>query len=675
MNKTLSIGLFRVELRVAPDGAFAGIGGVSYGGTALRSGALPWTVRASSGAFEFRSFRLEAVDSAPNGGATIRFAARGEWQPRSETQDAMGESRTHTRRLHAPEAHFLWSFRPASRTVEGERFDGLAMRLEVRSPRAPVHTVLEDTTWEIGGSAAGATLIAQDVSTMLLEQPVARRSAFSTIERFHADGWGGCYPMDMLPRAAGSAFFDFQWKGELALALFAPKPGLTRARLEKYADEDVIHYLDRPFVARAARAVFPERLLLVRRAPRPMARHEARNLWLDCFTTFRAELCGNYGFRPEEPCPMVHAMLWDAELKRLGRDWTKPLRVAMPTFARLGFREVFTHGVWESVTSDPAPKRPGNICCPYRYRYAAKFGGVPAMRATARAAASAGITLYQWFSHQLSRDAPIWKEHPDWVMHRPTGEPWNAGYDELWAGRVNGPYGDWLEKQFLAVREQAGIGGAFWDSFQNLALTCIDWPSDDRAPQAERVFRMMAALQRAGYRHRTEVVTPFGVSQVAMFGFHKDKFRRRLWDDVVRTDAAFALIDTSPGFFGDRNVFNREEISPETYFWLAGHRVLPGMQARPWEPDPFMPGLGLAEEYGRVNRLYNAAQPRMRRLRLVRGGAATLWLDADGRPSVIWCFRAAPAPCREPLFDLETGSPAPRRLVANRVYVTKYSEQ
>ncbi|MGI5869920.1 MAG: hypothetical protein ACOX9C_10820 [Kiritimatiellia bacterium] len=672
MEKHIRLGLFTLELSTSSDGVFAGIGSVHYDGVALRSNTLPWIFHMSSGAFSFRSFQLVDVATSSES-AVIRFTSHGEWRPWSDEDDAMDEARFLTRRVKAPVAEFIWTFRPVTRQVFEAVFDGLAMQLEIRSPDAPVHDVIEDTTWEIGGAAAGATLIQQDVSTIQLEQRVLARSAFSTIERFNFDGWGGCYPMDMLPRAAGSAFFDFQAKENLALALFAPRPGLTRSRVEKFADENLIHYTDRPFIPRAAHAVFPERLLLVHRAARRFVRHEMRNLWLDCFATFREELLSHHGFQPETPRPNVHAMLWDEELKRLGARWTLPLRRVFADYAKLGFTEVFTHGVWDSVTSDPAPLRPGNICCPYAYVFSPKFGGAAGMRATERAAAKAGITLYQWFSFQLSRDAPIWKQHPDWILRKPNGEPWNANYDELWAGRMNGPYGDWIETQILEIQEATGIHGIFWDSYQNLGVTCIDWPSADRSPQAERIFRLQAELQRRGFRQRTEVVTPFGVSQVAMFGFSTDSFRRRLWDDVVRGDSAYVLLDTAPAFFCDQSPFTRDRISPKVYFWLAGHRVLPGLQGRPWEPGSHLPGGDLAEAYARVNRLYNRALSHMKRLRLVRGGAYTQWLDADGAPSVVWCFRAAPAPRAPSLVDLESGEPVPKRLVPGRVYVTSSS--
>lgn len=668
-NEILSVGPFRLSLAVAHDGAFLGIGAVEHAGLPLRSAAVPWCFLASSGPFAFRRFRLLGVRPLAGGGATVRFESLGEWEPRSEETDAMDEPRVRARRLRAPRAVFEWTFRPVRERVFENEWDGLSMRLAVRSPDAPLHTVLEAATWEIGGSAAGATLIQQDVSTIGLEQPVRRGSAFSTIEKFHTPGWGGAFPMDMLPRGAGSAFFDFQWKGDAALAIFAPDPGLTRARIDKHADEDVVHYLDRPFVPRAARAVFPERVLYVRRAPRPLARHEARNLWLDCFERFRERLLAPWGLHHEEPLPMVHAMLWDKELKRHGTKWSLPLRKAFATYARLGFRETFTHGVWESVTSDPAPKRPGNICCPYAYRFAKAFGGPEGMRETAAAAARAGIRLYQWFSFQLSRDAPVWKKHPDWILRKPSGEPWNANYDELWAGRLNGPYGDWIEKQIAAVRRDTGIDGCFWDSYQNLGFTCIDWPSEDRAPQTARILRLQARMQKAGWRQRSEIVTPYGVSQVAMFGFENDMFRRRHWDDVEKSDAAFALLDTSPAFFSESDPFTADRVSPARYFWLAAHRAIPGMQARPWSPRTRIPGGRLAKDYARVNRLYNAALPRMRRLRCVRGGACALWLDESGAPSAVWCFRPCRAPVRASLVDLETGDPAPARLEPQRVYV------
>lgn len=135
------------------------------------------------------------------------------------------------------------------------------------------------------------------------------------------------------------------------------------------------------------------------------------------------------------------------------------------------------------------------------------------------------------------------------------------------------------------------------------------------------------------------MVTVFGVSQVAMFGFEGDRLRRRLWRDTVRDDAAFALLDTSPCFMsGGARLFSNERLSPSQYFWLLGHRVVPPASARPWSPGEFLPGGELAEEYARVNRLYTAALPRMHRLRLVKGGTHALWLDKKNAPAVAWVF-------------------------------------
>ena len=142
----------------------------------------------------------------------------------------MGDARVKARRVRQPVAEFRWTFRRITERVWENDFEGLAMRLEIDSPGHPLHWVIEDTTWEIGGEADGATLIQQDVSTIDLEQADRKDNAFSTIEKFFTDGWGGAYPMDMLPRAAGAAICDFQVKGNTALCLFAEKPGLTRAR-------------------------------------------------------------------------------------------------------------------------------------------------------------------------------------------------------------------------------------------------------------------------------------------------------------------------------------------------------------------------------------------------------------------------------------------------------------
>ncbi|NLB70054.1 MAG: hypothetical protein GX804_10330, partial [Lentisphaerae bacterium] len=529
---TVKLGKLSVDL-VEKEEQFLGIGYVKYGRKSLRSNILPWTFYTESEAgFRFDIFTSLKVNQRRDGSVVLTFKSTGSRLPRIQEADAMGDSRIRTRRLKAPTAYFRWTLRPITENIGENEWSGMAMQLEIKSPDHPLHWVIEDATWEIGGSAASTTLIQQDVSTIDLEQKVKADSEFSTIEKFFTDGWGGSYPMDMLPRAAGAAICDFQTKEKWAICLFFEKPGLTRSRIDKHANENVIHYTDRPFVAASTHVVFPERKLLVYQHKAVLKKHEWRNLWLDCFTEVRERLCSNYGFTPEIPLPIIHSHLWDKELKQHGPSWIKPLENALPVYADLGYRHVFTHGVWNSVTSDDSPGIIGNICCPYDYAYAEKFGGKKIMRRLNDAAKKAGLRIAQWFSFQLSQNAPIWKEHPEWLVHQANGSPWNASYRELWAGKMTTEYADWIEQQILAVKEDTGIDGIFWDSYQNLGVTCIDWASPDKTPQAEAIWRLQALLQKEGFFQTCEVVTPFGVSQVALFGFDDDKFRRRLWSDT-----------------------------------------------------------------------------------------------------------------------------------------------
>lgn len=182
---------------------------------------------------------------------------------------------------------------------------------------------------------------------------------------------------------------------------------------------------------------------------------------------------------------------------------------------------------------------------------------------------------------------------------------------------------------------------------------------------------MQAELQRRGFKQRVEVVTIFGVSQVALFGFKNNKFRRRLWDDFVNGDQAFALIDNSPAFFvRDESLLGPDRLSPERYFWMVAHRSVPGIEADPWgvkKGATRLPGGDQAEAYARVNHLYNRLVPRMHRLRLQEGGTHVVWHDADGQSSVIWAFAEAPAPAGA-WIDAESGRPAGGTLRGGCVY-------
>ncbi len=579
---------FELRFAMGRDDSFLGIGLVQFDGTPLRTDRLPWSFYTESetkeGGWRFETFRLQNVrqDAAE---ALIVFTSEGQWLPRIQAADAMGDARIKTRRLQVPTATFRWRFRPIMEKFWDKEWTGLAMQLEVDSPGAPLHWIIEDATWEIGGEAEGCVLIQQDVSMIDLEQKVEKKSAFSTIERFYTDtedAWGGNYPMDMLPRAAGAAICDFQAKDDLALCIYAPAPSLTRARLEKFADEPVIHYTDRAFVPLTEKAIFPERHLLVCRHTDPLLSHERRNLWLDCFTSVRKKICDRYGFTPEIPRPALHSHLWDDHLKILGKTWTFALKKAFPQLEVLGFQQIISHGVWESITSDPAPTLRGNICCPYNFRFAEAFGGASGMKDLVTTARAHGFDFFQWFSFHISRASPIWKEHPDWLLREANGDPWDGNYGDIWSGRMRSDYGRWFEDQVFEAGRETGLSGIFWDSYQNLGVTCVDWRAPDKAPQAEEIFAMQSRLQRQGFKQQSEIVTIFGVSRVGTYGFENDRFRRRLWDDTVRNDDIFAMIDTSPAFFTKGYPFVREKCSPEVYFWMAGHRVVPAMGFFPW---------------------------------------------------------------------------------------------
>ena len=665
---------FAFELQIEA-GCFLGLGNVSFRGTPLRSARLPWTIYTESegtdAGVRFEIFSLSEVRKEAGGGVSIVLRSKGRWMPRAQEADAMGEARIKTRRVDTPEAVFTWSFRPVVEKIYENEWHGLAMKIGYECADAPIHWLMEVATWEIGGEAAGATLIQQDVSTIQLEQETTVDGAYSTIEKFFTDGWGGSYPMDMMPRAAGAGICDFQSKGDLALCLFAENPKMTRVRIDKFAGENVIHHLDRAYFGLGTKVQSPERKLIVFQAPQPLKRHERRNLWLDCFMEVRRRILGQYGFKLEIPEPCSGGHLWDKDLKERMDKWLDPLERDMPEYARLGYKQAFIHGVWDSITSDPSPEIPGNICCPYTFTFAEIFGGPKRMKKLNDAAEKNGLRLMQWFSFHLSRCAPIWKKHPDWVLKEANGDPWDGNYGSLWSGRVRSGFGDWFKNQILDVNTDTGIAGIFWDSYQNLGVTCIDWGSPDKAPQADEIFRMQAELQRKGFKQRVEVVTIFGVSQVATFGFDSDKFRRRLWDDFVKGDQAFALIDNSPAFFsGKKSHVGPDRLSPEKYFWMVAHRSVPGISADPWElggAKARYPGGDQAEAYARVNHLYNRLVPRMDRLRLQENGTHVIWHDAEGNPSVIWTFKDVPAPVGQPV-DAETGKSAGATLKGGCVY-------
>jgi len=662
-----------ITLEARCDGKhFLGLGRVAFRGTDLRCPDLPWTVHFESES-GFKFDRFELVDLQQSGSdAVIVLSSEGTWMPRLQEADAMGDSRIRTRRLRAPVATVRWCFRPITEQVWENEWTGLAMRIEVNCPGHPIHWVLEDTTWEIGGAADGCTLIQQDMTSIDMEQVVTEDNTFSTRERFFtpedetpealaADSLPGSFPMDMMPRGGGSSMLDFQAKGDVALALFSEKPGLTRARIEKFRSENVIHYTDRAFFEMTEHAVAPERKLLVYRHPQPLKRHEWRNLWLDAFTEVRRRVHANYDFELEIPRPTAWCFMWNFDFEVYMADWVDPLIEALPEYKRLGYADLFTHGAFEGTSNDfSIPGR--NVCLNYDYKYCEEFGGPAAMKRLFDAAHEQGMRTWQWFGFYLDTRSPLAKEHPEWRLHAANGNI--AGC----ACNMRSGFRDHMLDCLRTIREETGLDGAFWDSYQNTGVTRLDWGHDGKAPHAEEIWRFQAELQKLGVHQRCESATIFGISTIGIYGFKDDPnawhIRRRWWNTTVENDDVFAWLDTAPAFFTGGNFTDGTFFGPKDYFWLLGHRAVPTLSAFPWGPThkdkpvpsggPSLPGGERAEEIGQINRLYNAALPHMHRLRVTEGGRYSLWLDENNQPSVIWAFQDAEMEYTGSVTDLAT---------------------
>ncbi|MEX0653442.1 MAG: hypothetical protein WD534_06255 [Phycisphaeraceae bacterium] len=672
-------GGFEFDLLLDAD-RFHGIGEVRAGETPLRSDRAPWTLQtAADHGWQFVQWRLRDIRQVA-GGFDLTLTSRAEWDPVTQVVDALGERRIHAPRLDAPEAELTWAFRPWQEMIGDETFAGFTHQIHLATPNAPVHWLLERATWELGGSAADCTLIQQDLSLNGMEQPVQISSAFTTAEGFVGGEWAGSYPMDMLPRGGGSCICDFQSKAGTTICIFTERPGLTRSRIDKHAGEDVVHYLEHTFFERGEQRTLPLRTFAIYQQHATLARHERRNLWLDCFSHVRQRMHEAYGFQLERPQPSVHAHLWDRELQALGKEWHRPLCEALPALAAHGFKALFTFIPYMSPADDEA-SRSGNICCPYDITLSERFGGATTARELTAAAAAAGMDVFQWIGFHLSAKSEIWRQHPDWVLRQASGRPWDGGYGSLWAGDLGAGFAEHLTERIKQLQDQTGLAGLFWDSYQNLGLTGVPWQTPERQPQADPIWRLQTAMQQRGLRQRIECLGIFGVSQISLFGFDDSTTRRRLWQDVVDNDWAFAFMDTSPGFFTEGTCFSPQRVTPEHYFWLAAHRCLPIVSANPWgESSPH--GLLMSGDeaaYARTNHLYATCETTMSRLRLLPDGAAVLWLDATGRPACVWAFAETqldiPAQGRCVESGDVVGGSAGMKVKAGRVYMLQDATQ
>jgi hypothetical protein len=177
------------------------------------------------------------------------------------------------------------------------------------------------------------------------------------------------------------------------------------------------------------------------------------------------------------------------------------------------------------------------ICCVRVHEIDPLWGGPGALRALVDAAHRHGMSVQLWWATHLSRRAPIFAEHPEFMVGSRDGQPGcgGIGHHVLIPMDLNNPECfAWELGKLKAVYEATGIDGFFHDSYGNYTFLPVNYRDEERRCQQEAYGRLVAELQKLGMKTFTvEGLGPWGVGHFGMQLLATESGRRGRYQNAL----------------------------------------------------------------------------------------------------------------------------------------------
>ncbi len=347
------------------------------------------------------------------------------------------------------------AFSPAEITCAGTRFVGFRARLATAAG-----PIVETASWEPGGSTRGL-------------------SYFDGYRGWHEPpGWARADAVPetnqkLCPSLLHGTGFQFLQGPAGALAAFHASPGdrlVSRSRGEALE-------METSWTGPGTPSAIERTVLLAEGGSRI-------NLWTRAFEVAHAEIRRALSL----PEPAHEAVCW----------W--------PTFARASFRAVaercaasteadgFTAVLLDNVFDNVEFHGGGKNLNTWSYELCEGYGGAEGLQALVETCRRRGLAVHGWVpTGHVSRDAPMWTEHPDWLLRGEGGEPWNSPSGGF-AGDLESGFRDHFLDRVGGLVRRFGLGGLWFDTHLPYAGQPL------HAPRSARVAETYAALARAGAR-------------------------------------------------------------------------------------------------------------------------------------------------------------------------------
>ncbi|MHB9026528.1 MAG: hypothetical protein ACYC7E_20525 [Armatimonadota bacterium] len=660
----VQVGDVTIELLVE-NGLLRGLGSIRAQDETLRSAAAPMRpdIQTPDGV-RYTDFRLDEVRVEGEETVLVTTALG--------TAGLFGEYRDEYDNViawpHVPQeekALVEWRFTPETLSLNGVAYTGFSYALRFSAER-PIHKATWIATWELGGSAAGNTLLYQGQ----VNPPVytcAKDTSFTTAcwRKLGEIGKPEDYSFQFCSRYSPHQCFDFQYGPQGSLFAYWPDIVDVHSLVQKNPGEDVVFILDKCLVPLGTDVRFPRKCVLWAPAPAEgPAEHLMHDRWLAAYQHAQRCILNAYDvptpyLLPEAGSHYRTGLDAQGKLTMLIKDKPYPPEQALdawakefPALAALGIRRIMPEPIVETdisengyaykiMTGIHGDLVTSSVCNVWRYRAAEFWGGWAAWERYYQAGKDAGLEVGHWIGMHLSPLAPILQEHPEYACRDINTRPHGGGYMiNLCSGLNFNSAGDWLLEQF-AEWKRHGLDYLFFDSFGNMGTLGVDYSAKMQG-NAAGVVRFMGELGKLGIRAFS--LEGIGPCAVGRFGMSDNMTENRAAPGAVAGQNDWSwwvghedlLVDTTPCAQPHPNR-TPDELHEQCFRALANRSLLifSGVDdGLPW-PD------GL-RRWSYFYQTYNTLQPLMVKRHLLPDRRGVRWTSPAGE--ALFAYRAFPHP-------------------------------
>jgi len=665
-TRTLRLpGEVTIELLLDGDN-FKGFGVITVQGVPLRAATVPLraAIQTPEGV-NYRSFRLEQVVEKEDEARLVTTAIGvpevfGEYRDEYDLQ--MARPRVQP---ESYEDRVEWLFRPESLTLDGVHYRGFSYAVRFASDSRSIHQITVQATWELGGMATGNTLLYQGQ----VNPPVhrcARESRFTTacLRQLSLIDSPMGYSFQFTSRYSPNQCCDFQHGPAGCLLGFWPEFLDVHSLVQKNPDEEVVWVLDKYLFPLSSEVALPRKCILFSPAPAEgLPDHVARNQWQRALEHAQDVVRSAYGIPRTRTLPEgggSYGCKLDKAgklLMRIGGEDVPPEKALyawadqLPAMAECGIKRAAPEVIAETDVSEAGYRYKlqtglhgdlmvSSVCQVWRYRPARFWGGWEAWRHYYNKAKESGLEVGHWIGMHLSPNAPVLKEHPEYLCRHVNTRPHSGGYAiNISCGLNWNNAWPWMLEQFREWKEEGGLDYVFFDSIGNLGFLGVDYAARMQ-PNGEGIARFIQGLARLGIRaYSVEGISPMGIGRFGLSDNMSESMPasqgvagQNDWSWYVGNEDM--LIDTIPGIHlhPDRS---EQEVRLQVFRCIA-NRCVPSLAATDspeflTEHKWYVPDW-LREYYWTFNQLCDL----MVRRELLSGFKGVRWTGGDGE--VLFAF-------------------------------------